>query len=149
MSWQRGNSNYNNFLKIWCRGFRSQDFIQVHSKTFSIQLKSLLTENFILMFSLYSVSQYLAAILSTNRDEFDESGQVNEKWLILELQNFYLVHNFTWNVHKLEWSRQDSRKLSKIWILFRKLIQLNKFSFSGFPVFLCWWCLFINLKKRG
>lgn len=47
------------------------------------------------MFSLYSVSQYLAAILSTNRDEFDESGQVNEKWLILELQNFYLVHNFT------------------------------------------------------
>ena len=32
------------------------------------------------MFSLYSVSQYLAAILSTNRDEFDESGRVNEKW---------------------------------------------------------------------
>ena len=32
------------------------------------------------MFSLYSVSQYLAASLSTNRDEFDKSGQVYEKW---------------------------------------------------------------------
>lgn len=32
------------------------------------------------MFSLYSVFQYLAAILSANRDEFDKSGQVYEKW---------------------------------------------------------------------
>ena len=32
------------------------------------------------MFSLYTVSRYLAAIPSRHRDKFAESGQVNEEW---------------------------------------------------------------------